>query len=72
MKKRNLSALISVYSKDNLNPILEEFKKNKIDIFSTGGTYEYIKKKGPKKFNYHVELEIVNDLTPKVWVEKKI
>lgn len=48
MKKRNLSALISVYSKDNLNPILEEFKKNKIDIFSTGGTYKYIKKQGFK------------------------
>ena len=48
MKKRNLSALISVYSKDNLNPILEEFKKNKINIFSTGGTYEYIKKQGFK------------------------
>ena len=35
-------------------------------------TYEYIKKKGPKKFNYHVELEIVNDLTPKVWLDKKL
>ena len=35
-------------------------------------TFEYIKKSGPKKFNYHVDLEIVNDLTPKVWVEKKI
>ena len=35
-------------------------------------TFEYIRKKGPKKFNYHVDLEIVNDLTPKVWLEKKI
>ena len=35
-------------------------------------TYEFIKNKGPKKFDYHVDLEIVNDLTPKVWVEKKI
>ena len=35
-------------------------------------TFEYIKEKGPKKFNYHVDLEIVNDLTPKVWVEKKL
>jgi len=35
-------------------------------------TYEYIKKKGPKKFNYHVELEIINELTPKVWVDKKL
>ena len=35
-------------------------------------TFEYIKEKGPKKFKYHIDLEIVNDLTPKVWVEKKI
>jgi len=35
-------------------------------------TFKYIKEKGPKKFNYHVDLEIVNDLTPKVWLEKKL
>ena len=35
-------------------------------------TFEYIQTKGPKKFNYYVDLEIVNDLTPKAWVEKKI
>ena len=35
-------------------------------------TFEYIKKRGPKKFNYHIDLEIVNDLTPKVWLKKKI
>jgi UDP-glucose 4-epimerase len=35
-------------------------------------TFEYIKEKGPKKFKYHIDLEIVNDLTPKAWVEKKI
>ena len=35
-------------------------------------TFEYIKNKGPKKFNYYVDLEIVNDLTPKAWVDKKI
>jgi len=35
-------------------------------------TFDYIKKKGPKKFNYHIDLEIINDLTPKVWSEKKL
>jgi UDP-glucose 4-epimerase len=35
-------------------------------------TFEYIKIKGPKKFNYHVDLEIINDLTPKVWLDKKL
>ena len=47
--------------------------KTTIDLFmGIKKTFEYIKKKGPKKFNYYVDLEIVNDLTPKVWVEKKI
>ena len=35
-------------------------------------TFDYIKKRGPKKFNYHVDIEIVNELTPKVWLEKKL
>ena len=35
-------------------------------------TYEYIKKRGPKKFKYHLKLEIINDLTPKVWLDKKL
>jgi len=46
--------------------------KTTTDLF-TGikKTFEYIKKRGPKKFNYHIDLEIINDLTPKVWLEKK-
>ena len=39
---------------------------------NTAHTYEFIKNKGPKKFDYHVDLEIINDLTPKAWLEKKI
>ncbi len=31
---------------------------------------DYIKKKGPKKFEYHYDLEIINDKTPKTWSEK--
>lgn len=31
---------------------------------------QYIKKKGPKKFRYHLDLEIVNDKTPKTWKER--
>ena len=47
--------------------------KTSTDLYSgIKKTFEYIKKKGPKKFNYHLDLEIVNELTPKVWVEKKI
>jgi UDP-glucose 4-epimerase len=35
-------------------------------------TYEYIKKKGTKKFKYHIDLEIVNDKTPLTWKNKLI
>ena len=31
---------------------------------------EFIKEKGTKKFRYHLDLEIVNALTPKTWKEK--
>ncbi len=31
---------------------------------------EFIKKKGPKEFEYNYELEIHNDLTPKTWKNK--
>lgn len=30
----------------------------------------YIRERGPKAFHYHLELEIVNDKTPKTWKEK--
>jgi len=30
----------------------------------------YIKKKGAKKFRYHLDLEIINSRTPKTWKEK--
>ena len=35
-------------------------------------TYDYIKKRGVREFNYHLALEIINDLTPEVWYKKKI
>ena len=35
-------------------------------------TYEYIKKRGTKPFNYHIDIEIKNDLTPETWTKKQI
>ncbi len=35
-------------------------------------TFHYIKKRGPKKFDYHINIEIKNDLTPKTWLNKEI
>lgn len=31
---------------------------------------EYIEKRGTKKFRYHLDVEIVNDKTPKTWLNK--
>lgn len=47
MKKIN-NALISVYYKDGLEEVLEKLTNLGINIYSTGGTYEFIKEKGFK------------------------
>jgi len=35
-------------------------------------TFKYIKKRGPKPFNYYIDLEIKNELTPETWKKKEI
>ena len=35
-------------------------------------TFDYIKKRGPKPFDYHINLEIENELTPVSWLKKEI
>ena len=51
------SALISVFSKQGIEPIVEELSKNDVKIYSTGGTYKYISELG-----YNVtEVENVTD-----------
>ena len=35
-------------------------------------TYDYIKKRGVKPFEYHIDLEIDNELTPDTWKNKEI
>jgi len=35
-------------------------------------TFNYIKKRGTKKFEYHINLEIKNELTPGTWLDKEI
>ncbi|MFA6404232.1 MAG: bifunctional phosphoribosylaminoimidazolecarboxamide formyltransferase/IMP cyclohydrolase [Salinivirgaceae bacterium] len=43
MLKRIKSALISVYYKDNLEPLVKELNRLGVKFFSTGGTYDFIK-----------------------------
>ncbi len=42
--KKIKTALISLYDKKNLKPLLNILKKNKVKIISSGGTYKQIKK----------------------------
>jgi len=44
--KKIKNALISVYYKNGLEEVLEKLKEHGIQIFSTGGTYKFIKEKG--------------------------
>ncbi len=44
MRKKIKTALISVYDKKNLKPLLNILKRYKIKIISSGGTYKEIKK----------------------------
>lgn len=46
MLKKIKSALISVYYKDGLEEIVKELHQNKVQIFSTGGTLEFIENLG--------------------------
>ena len=46
MKKQIQSALISVFNKDGLKDILQELKRLKVTIYSTGGTRKYIEEQG--------------------------
>ena len=47
--------------------------KTKTDLYNgIKETYEYIKKRGAKPFNYYINLEIRNELTPESWLKKEI
>jgi len=55
-QKKAKSALISVFNKDGLAPIVQKFKELDITIYSTGGTEKFIKELG-------VDVVPVEDLT---------
>ena len=69
--KRPLEVKHAICSSDKARKILNY--KTKTDLH-TGikKTYEYIKKRGARKFNYNIDIEIKNSLTPRTWVDKLI
>ena len=56
MLKKIKSALVSVYHKDNLEPILRLLEQHEVKIYSTGGTQSFIEELG-------LEVTAVEDLT---------
>lgn len=48
MEKKIKSALISVFYKDNLEPIVKKLGEQGVTIYSTGGTQDFIEKQGVK------------------------
>ncbi|QDH78800.1 bifunctional phosphoribosylaminoimidazolecarboxamide formyltransferase/IMP cyclohydrolase [Echinicola soli] len=54
--KKIESALISVFYKDNLEPIIAQLKEQGVKIYSTGGTQKFIEEQG-------AEVTAVEDLT---------
>ena len=44
MSKKITSALISVFYKDGLKPVLEKLSELGVEVYSTGGTYDFIVK----------------------------
>lgn len=54
--KRIKSALISVFSKEGLEPIIRELDAQNVKIYSTGGTQQYIEQRG-------IAVEAVENIT---------
>jgi phosphoribosylaminoimidazolecarboxamide formyltransferase/IMP cyclohydrolase len=50
------TALISVYNKENLEPLVRELHRLNVELISTGGTFDFIKKLG-------IGVKAVEDLT---------
>ncbi|MEO7316989.1 MAG: bifunctional phosphoribosylaminoimidazolecarboxamide formyltransferase/IMP cyclohydrolase PurH, partial [Ginsengibacter sp.] len=48
MQKKIKSALISVFNKEGLGPIISQLTKHGITIYSTGGTQKFIEENGGK------------------------
>ncbi|MDC3308438.1 NAD-dependent epimerase/dehydratase family protein [Candidatus Pelagibacter sp.] len=57
-------------SADKAKKILNYEKKISLDK-SLAKMIDYIRAKGNKKFKYNYDLEIINEKTPRTWVEKK-
>ncbi len=58
-------------SSDKARKFLDYKTKTNLDV-GVRKTYEYIKNRGARPFDYNIELEITNELTPETWKNKEI
>ena len=69
VKGRPQEVLEATCSADKARKFLNYKTKTSLDE-GLSKMIEFIKKKGVKKFRYHLDLEIINSLTPKTWKDK--
>ena len=51
----------------------DQIFKSKTDLYNgILNTFNYIKKRGVKPFNYYMNVEIKNELTPETWLKEEI
>jgi UDP-glucose 4-epimerase len=66
---RPLEVKLAICSSDKARKLLNY--KTTINTYNAiKKTYEFIKSKGHKKFDYNINIEINNDLTPETWKKK--
>jgi UDP-glucose 4-epimerase len=66
---RPLEVKLAICSSDKARKLLN-YKTTTNTYDAIKKTYEYIKSRGPKKFDYNINIEINNDLTPETWKKK--
>lgn len=71
VKERPLEVKLATCSADKARKILGYETKHTLKE-SIEKTYNYIKKRGIRSFEYHINLEIENDKTPDTWKKKLI
>ena len=69
VKERPKEVQLATCSAEKARKILNYKTKTSLDE-GLKKMIHFIKEKGPKKFRYHLDLEIVNQLTPKTWKNK--
>jgi UDP-glucose 4-epimerase len=69
LKDRPQEVRLANCSADKIRKLLDHKKKKNLREV-VEDMVDYIKKRGPKPFTYHVDLEIVNEKTPESWKNK--